>query len=281
MVARKFDEPLNSCILCDSGNIEPKLVDFRGNSIWQCGDCDFQFMNPQYSDADLDEFYSSPYLAQQDFDLWHPVAMLIGDYHLSKVEKFIAPGSLLDIGCGKGHFVEAAANRGWAVEGYDVDKATVDEVATRVGIKTSSGDFFSSDFGTYDLVTLNAVLEHLKYPNRYLEKVSSLVKRGGYLFILVPNIRSLSFRFKYWLERLGIRSKKTGNYYDTDHHVLYFSPTTLARLLARHGFDVVYSRNGHGAKPKQTDFKRWRLKYLVEPLYPRSVFLVVARKRPA
>jgi 2-polyprenyl-3-methyl-5-hydroxy-6-metoxy-1,4-benzoquinol methylase len=281
MATRNFDRLLDSCIVCDGGNIAPKLVDFQGISIWQCGDCGFQFMNPQYSDADLDEFYSSPYLAQQDFDLWHPVEMLINDFHLSKVEKFISPGSLLDIGCGKGHFLEAAVNRGWQVEGYDVDKATVDEVAARLRIKTSSGDFFACDFCTYDLVTLNAVLEHLKYPNRYLEKVSSLVKGGGVLFILVPNIRSLSFRFKYWLEKLGIRSKRRGNYYDTDHHVLYFSPETLGRLLAKHGFDVVFSRNGHVAKPNQTKFKRWRLKYLLEPLYPRSGFFVVARKRPA
>lgn len=279
MATRRFDPPLESCVLCDGGNIAPKLVDFRGVSIWQCDDCGFEFMNPQYSDADLDEFYSSAYLAQQDFDLWHPVAMEISDFHFSRVEKFIPPGSLLDIGCGKGHLLEAVANRGWTVEGYDVDKETVDEVAARLGIKTSSGDFFSCHFDVYDLVSLNAVLEHLKYPNRYLSAISGLIKDGGYLFVLVPNVRSLSHRFKYLLEKLGIRKKRIGNYYDAEHHILYFTPRTLTKLLDKYGFDVVYTRNGHGAKPNQSELKRRFLKYLVEPFISRSVFFVLAQKR--
>ena len=278
MNRRRFDRELDACAVCDSRNIQPKLVDFRNIKIWNCRDCGFQFMNPQYSDADLDDFYSSPYLAQQDFDRWHPVEMRINDFHFSLIEKYARPGSLLDVGCGKGHLVEAAANRGWRVEGYDVDQATVDEVARRLDIKTSSGNFYSRDFDTYDLVTLNAVLEHLKDPNRYLSKISGLIKEGGYLFILVPNIRSLSHRFKYWMEKLGIRKKRVGNYYDTDHHVLYFTPGTLTRLLEKHGFEVVYTRNGHGAKPDQSGFKRWLSKNLLEHLYPRSVFITVARK---
>jgi 2-polyprenyl-3-methyl-5-hydroxy-6-metoxy-1,4-benzoquinol methylase len=236
-------------------------------------------MNPQYSDADLDDFYSTPYNAQQVFDLWHPVEMRRHDFHFSLIEKYARPGLLLDVGCGNGHLLEAAANRGWRVEGYDVDKVTVDEVARRLDIKISSGNFYSCDFDTYDLVTLNAVLEHLKDPNRYLSKISSLIKEGGYLFILVPNIHSLSHRFKYWMEKLGIRRKRVGNYYDTDHHVLYFTPGTLTRLLEKHGFQVVYTRNAYGEKPDQSEFKRWLLNNPLEHLYPRSVFIAVARKK--
>ena len=278
MIAFEFDDKISNCIACGSPDIPDHLVDHRSIVISRCRRCGFQFMNPQYSDQYLNEFYSQ-YLDDEDYDYWHEPLMASHDFYLSLVENHSKPGKMLDIGCGNGHLMEAAQRRGWSVQGYDVDQASTQKVADRLGVEVAHGDFHSCDLGDdYDLVAMHQVLEHLKEPNKYLEKIHSLLNDGGILFVAVPNIRSLSSKLKFGLEQLGLRRKNIGKYYDTSHHVLYFDPRTLTRLLGNHGFQVVTRRNCLSARPGQTSLKRFIMKNLTDHLFAKSAFLVVARK---
>ena len=141
------------------------------------------------------------------------------------------------------------------------------------------GDFISSNLGDgYDLVTMHQVLEHLKDPNKYLNKIYSLLKKDGYFFIAVPNIKSLSNVIKYNLEKKDIRKNNIGKYYDTIHHILYFEPKTLTTLLYNHGFKVVYQRNCHSTRPNQSQIKRFMMRNLTDHLFAKSTFLIIAMK---
>lgn len=53
-----FDSPLLACPLCGSRKIVRFLTDFKGIAIFKCGSCSLQFMNPQYTDAALTQYYS-------------------------------------------------------------------------------------------------------------------------------------------------------------------------------------------------------------------------------
>lgn len=279
MNGSEFDDVLTHCPICGNEVSGAHLTDWRNIDIARCENCGFQFMNPQYSDRYLANYYAN-YMGDENFVYWREALAYGHGFYMENVEKYIQTGRMLDIGCGNGHLLEAAKKRGWSVCGYDVDSKSTSVVAQRLEIEVASGNFFSCDFGQekFDLVTMHQVLEHLKAPNEYLQRIRSLLNDGGYFFVAVPNIRSASNRLKRFLEVTGVRRKNIGKYYDTSHHILYFEPATLLRLLEKHGFQVVYKRNCHSTRPNQSRFKRFVMRNITDHLFQKSAFFVIARK---
>lgn len=275
----RFDDKLKTCIVCGSSGIRRLLTDFRGIDIDECR-CGMRFTNPQYSDDYLAEYYTSQYLKEDPEE--RRAALVEGhDYYLSLIEAAGArPGTLFDIGCGNGYLLEAAIARGWKATGYDVDPVVTAQVSRRLGVPVLNGDFMALDpGGTFSLITMHQVLEHLKNPAAYLDRVRELLDPGGWFFVAVPNIRSLSNRIKQTLESTGLRRRNIGKYYDSDHHLCHFSPPVLAAFLERHGFEVRKIANCHAARPGRSLIGRTFIRYVMEKIYQKSTFLVIARKR--
>ena len=82
---------------------------------------------------------------------------------------------------------------------------------------------------SFDVVTLNSVLEHVNGPRPMLAQVRALLKAGGALFVIVPNVESLACRVLH--ERAAT--------FDGRNHLIYFSPATLRRMLELEGYEVV------------------------------------------
>lgn len=278
MIDYDFDDEIKSCFVCDDHNIAFKLKDHKGIKIDNCSNCGFQFMNPQYSDKYLAEYYSTYTASVPDKD-WADALNYRDDFYFSLIEKHSKVGRFLDVGCGSGSLLKAAINRGWDGCGYEIDKNLALTTSKNLGVDVAYGDFGSTALGKdYDLITMHQVLEHLKDPNQYLSIINSRIKRGGYLFVAVPNIKSFANSLKYFLEKIGLRRKNIAKYYDTSHHILYFQKKTLSSLLERHGFQVVYQRNCHSVKSKQTVFKRFLMRNFTDYLFSKSAFFVIAKK---
>jgi 2-polyprenyl-3-methyl-5-hydroxy-6-metoxy-1,4-benzoquinol methylase len=81
---------------------------------------------------------------------------------------------------------------------------------------------------TFDLVTMNCVLEHLPGPLETLQLVKRLLVPGGRLFIKVPNISSWEAFFfgRYWS---GL---------DVPRHLVHFPEPVLHAILKELGFSV-------------------------------------------
>lgn len=273
----QFDDVLACCPVCGGGIDGSYLTDCRGIRIAKCGRCSFQFMNPQYTDHHLACYYAR-YAASEDSDLWREAFAYGHGLHLATIEKYVKPGSMLDIGCGNGHLLEAAMRRGWSVCGYDVDIGTTSALARRLDIDVKCGDFLSCEFAHgFDLVTMHQVLEHVKDPNGYLQRIRAILNDDGHLFVAVPNIMSLSNRLKRALEVCGLRRKNIGKYYDSVHHLSYFEPRTLVRLLTRHGFEILCRRNCYDTRPSRHRLKRFVTRHIADHLFDKASFFVVAR----
>ncbi|HVO33130.1 MAG TPA: class I SAM-dependent methyltransferase [Elusimicrobiota bacterium] len=235
-------------------------------------------MNPQYTDAHLKEYYSH-YTVDEPW--WDEPLAYCHNFYLSLVERYLPPpGRLLDIGSGKGALLAAAQKRGWTPVGYDVDPSSVERVGRHLGVDIRSGDFFAVDWPAqhFDVVTMHHVLEHLKDPLPYLRRVRSLLRAGGIFFLVLPNIRSVSSSIKFWMEKRGWRRRRVGAYYDTEHHLWYFTPATLRHLLEREGFEILRVRSGHQARPHQSSLKRFVMRNITERPLWKSTFLTIARK---
>ncbi len=276
---KKYDEKLERCKLCGSSNIRFYHKDFRGNEIYKCDDCGVQFMNPQYTDEFLADYYSHYTKEEPEWD--EPLSYG-HNFYLSLLEKYIPQkGALLDIGCGKGHLLNQAKKRGWEVFGFDVDCNSVEHFSKKLNIKIFCGDFekINWDGKNFDLISMHHVFEHLKDPMAYLKIINSLLRREGILFIVLPNIKSLSSRIKFRLEKWGIRKKHVGKYYDTSHHLFYYEPKTLKALLKNQGYEILHIRSGHKVRPNQSMLKRKFLRNVTEKIAWKSTFLIIARKK--
>jgi len=245
LLPQEFDRPLEACPLCSFPSIRPYDRDYRGITISRCCRCGVKFMNPQYTDAYLSTFYAQYITPDPPFGPG-PQHAVIGlqrrAENCAMIEEWVAVGRLFSIGCGQGLELQIARQRGWVVEGYDVDPATTRRLSHELDIPIYTGDLCQLGLpgATYDCVFLDQVLEHPKQPRKCLQEAHRLLRPGGVLFIGCPNIMSLASAAKALLERLRLRRRSRGRYYGTQHHLFYFSPGVLRRLLERYyGFQVL------------------------------------------
>jgi len=276
-----FEEPRKNCPLCGSDRISFFHRDYRGISIFRCRTCHVQFMNPFYTDDHLREYYS--HYTDDGFKPGEEEAELYcHDYYLSLVERFSpgSPGRLLDVGTGAGLLLKAAQRRRWQAVGYDVDPSTVQKVGSKLNVEIRTGSFNAMAWPAnhFDAAIMHHVLEHVKDPRSYLDTIRKTLRPGGILLIVIPNLASVSSSLKRWMEKARLRRKRVGAYYDTPHHLLYFSPASLRAFLRRSGFEVQLMRSGHQARPFQSRQARWLMRHVTERLPWKSTVLVLARK---
>jgi SAM-dependent methyltransferase len=103
-------------------------------------------------------------------------------------------GRALDVGCGTGRVAFRLAERGYTVDGVDIEPRVVDlanEIAERRRAKCSFrlGDFRDPHVvspACYDLAVCSEVLEHVEEYQPIVENMYASLKPGGRLIITVP-----------------------------------------------------------------------------------------------
>jgi len=104
-------------------------------------------------------------------------------------------GKLLDLGCGDGRFLALMRAAGWDVTGIDTDLAAVKN-ARELGIPVVAGNIADAAFpeASFDAVTLSHVIEHVHDPVGLLSACRRVVKPGGQVVIVTPNIKSFGHK---------------------------------------------------------------------------------------
>lgn len=117
-----------------------------------------------------------------------------------------APGPVVDIGAGRGEFLQLMLQRDVPCWGIEIDEALVrDAVDAGLDIRLSDGveALREVPFGSLGAIVLLHVIEHLT-PNELLELVQLSMDRlapGGYLVLETPNPQSLYvFARAFWLD---------------------------------------------------------------------------------
>ena len=139
------------------------------------------------------------------------------------------PGSLLDVGCGRGDLAAAFARRGWRASGIEPSLEAC-AVARAQGVDAHAGTLESVELpeASFDAVVMRHSLEHLHNPLATLGKVFGLLRTGGLLAISVPNFAS-------WERR---RFGAAWFHLDLPRHRTHFTPRSLRRALETAGFEV-------------------------------------------
>jgi 2-polyprenyl-3-methyl-5-hydroxy-6-metoxy-1,4-benzoquinol methylase len=190
----------------------------------RCGECRLVYVSPRPDDEHLPAFYPDGYFGKR-----HPV---LKDYFMDlRVRTLppLAPGDrVLDIGCGRGDFLMACRRKGWEVAGVEQDGAPIMELRQTLGFDVfSQSELDRLADGSFDVVTMWHVFEHMADPRETLRQVSRLLRPGGSLVIEVPNFGS-------WQARIGPRD---WFHLDVPRHLLHFERATLEAMLEAEGFE--------------------------------------------
>ncbi|MDT8445836.1 MAG: class I SAM-dependent methyltransferase [bacterium] len=181
-----------------------------------------------YSNAYYDEIYPVEHYEEQK--------KLFG-LRLEQIEAKGCQGQVLDLGCGRGAFVEAAMQRGWTVVAQEFSQAAIERIKQRLGVEvlwSENPEELAFETGRFDLVHCNHVLEHLYRPNLVLSELHRVIKPGGYLYCEVPRESNL-------LNRLSGLVGGFGFEYMAEHLYLFDKPG-LSLLLQEAGFEVDWIR---------------------------------------
>lgn len=204
----------------------PDRVHYR---IVRCTGCGLVRSDPVADPRLQDELYR-----KSSFDYAEQVSNLRATYggYLARLEPLgVVKGSLLEIGCGNGFMLAEALRQGYdRVVGVEPSAAAVAgaEPAIRPAIRC---DFMRPGLfgaGEFDAIVMFQTFDHIVEPNALLAECFRILRPGGFLLCLNHNIDAVSARL------LAERSPII----DVEHPFLY-SPRTMARIAAAHGFAVV------------------------------------------
>ena len=148
---------------------------------------------------------------------------------------------ILDVGAGRGTFVQVARSQGWEAYGIEQD---AESVAKAESPFVSTGGIASFAPASFDVVTLFDVLEHVWDRSPLLSELDRVLKPGGLMMIRVPNGLEFVTRAKYELDRALGRSSSSALF---GEHKAYLTRLGLERLLERSGFAVVKTWYEHEA----------------------------------
>jgi len=204
--------------------------------IVECNDCKFKFTNPRPAADELAAYYKSEnYISHSNTSkgfinyLYQLVRKYTAKRKLKLIQNITKQGTILDIGCGTGEFLNQCQlnnytcigiepnedARNLAIENYNLDVRTENSIAT---LKNNS----------IDIITMWHVLEHISDLDDRINELKQLLKPNGTLIIAVPNCNSLDATIykQYWAA------------FDVPRHLYHFTPKDIATLFNKVNMNI-------------------------------------------
>jgi len=251
-------EVVQACPICGSRRLDPRFdvrlitddplhsyaieLGLSAATIVACHECAFLFKSKRPSAAYLNQLYTDStesYLksiAEDNADFRE-------DFRVARQmlqEAFPKGGSILDVGCASGFFLESLG-KSWNRQGVELFCLAVERSQTRPGIVVHESDLASVAFPkeTFDVVCSFDVIEHLTDPMPIFHEARRILKPGGCLLLGTGNSSSLAARMA------GSR----WTYFCIPEHISFFNPRALRQGLAQAGFSSFkFKRIHHGLR---------------------------------
>lgn len=209
----------------------------------RCAACGMLFLDN--TDYDLDRVHELYWKMMLDnVPEEHSVEIKkLREYLLRDLQRFRTTGSLLEIGCGEGDFLEAAAENGWKTTGIEVSGTAARAAREKHGLEVLTGTVEQHlsrlASGSFDVIVLWGLVEHVRDPGEILRTVKRLVRSGGAVLLYTPNANSIFHRLARTAHRLSFGLLRGPmECVIIAMHPMYFTRRTLQRLLKDSGFLV-------------------------------------------
>ncbi|MFH0764967.1 MAG: class I SAM-dependent methyltransferase [Calditrichota bacterium] len=247
---------------CSTGDRlrEPLLENYR---LVRCASCSLVYLNPRPSFGPKDDFYREegydPFLSMRkklrfSDRVYTRARRWTLNWKRRLIQRWMPAGArILDVGCGTGEFLNAL-KQDYQVQGIEPESQAAEWARREFGLLVSTGTLLKAGLadGSFDMITLWHVLEHVPEPLAELAELHRLLTPTGRLLLALPNIGSVDARTyrRHWVAL------------DAPRHIWHFQPSHIKLLAARGGFRLLDS----GMMPLDTFYNAlWseRIKYQV------------------
>lgn len=224
------------CVACGSAAL---VNAFTANDIHQKSFC---FLTCSYCntlqiesiDEDLLKYaYSESYYGGSDTKFKWPFSALFDlgkQLAAKKTSKLIGDkkASILDIGCGKGDFLDKLHKQGHDhLYGNDIEKPT--NLSAHIQWIPGAFPSLETKDRQFDLITLTHVFEHVPEPLRAIRQLHLMTRPGGLILLSQPNIRS----------RQAQRYQDSWLHLDPPRHLHLIPAKQLKSMFSKAGFELV------------------------------------------
>ena len=229
--------------------------------VTRCLDCGFRWQNPRVTEKAIMEIYTAKYFtggeSSESFaDLYASPPEDTRTYssqsssgknfqQMKHIEILESEGildgkSFLEIGCGRGGFLNLIASYNVFLAGVEPSSDAVAEACEKgLNVITGTiGDLPREIKGRqWDIIYLSHVFEHIYDPAEAVSIIYDLLSNDGFVFIEVPN------QFDAWTKKIArtIRSvlgiSRASTIYSI-HHLSFFNLETLRKIFLNGGFEV-------------------------------------------
>lgn len=234
--------------------------------IKKCPGCRLRWQSPRPTASDLTALYSESYFSENPdlprlleryvaprtrsrrfADAPSENAARVAASHLQEMERRLgSPGNLLEVGVGRGTFLQEARSRGWQCTGIEPSAQGSERARAKgLDVVTTTLESFRPE-GTFDAVFAGHVLEHLRDPLAAASLMRKWLRPGGILVIEVPNQFDSPIAQATNALRFLLRQTRPSSLYSI-HHLYFFGPSQLAALLSEAGFRVEVGTFGAAA----------------------------------
>ncbi len=218
------------CTVCSA--MSNLSLSFNDIYLYRCPVCDHCF-------TDVDKIVTNEKYDPEYFNEKHKNWFMNPNIYLYNkiIECFNGlPGdaSVLDVGCGRGHFLRYLRSKNSDFIETGLDLAWNEN---EVGINYIQGDINSyCPDSLFDIVISLAVIEHIHNVRSFMRRLGALCKPDGIIVIMTLNDRSVLYALARLLAKFNYMIPVMRLY--EQHHLNHFSRTSLVTLANNVGFTV-------------------------------------------
>jgi 2-polyprenyl-3-methyl-5-hydroxy-6-metoxy-1,4-benzoquinol methylase len=241
------------CPLCGtSGSVVPICAehDVDGGIPFRCTTCKGGYFHRQLEEVDPGEYWENDQVNEQVYMI-DAVREAFGRKYERYLRRLKVPQGearplMLEVGCGSGIFLDAAARFKWDVHGLDISPRAIvlaKQYCPTATLHCTSLATAGFEPNSFDCVALWDVIEHVEDPELVVRQVRRILRTGGLLVMETPDEGCPARALVRVLHRMsgGRADVMRAMYYSA--HRWYFSRCAMRLLLERNGFaDIRFHR---------------------------------------
>jgi len=227
------------CILCGKDSKKVLTDTLRGGykgKVYYCVGCDFAFLENTHNN--IKEYYDNEYRKDpihKEQGGYEGLFDLYSQFQKDRIENlkpFINQKTiLLEVGCSVGMFLYHIKDHVKSAIGVDYDSNAAYFAMHKTHCAVIDDDIVKTHIkkGSLDVICAFQTLEHVIDPFSFIKKYSQYLKKGGLIYIEVPNLHDAL-----------VDVYKLPNYfkfYFHPEHLWYFSEKSLLKLMEKVGFN--------------------------------------------
>lgn len=234
-----------ACMLCGGKNFQPLHRWEVGDAwnpasipltVWKC-ECELVFLYPVPTPDQLPEqgdWWSTQRKRPKRRRAWKALRQRVRRWVLgtsqsrliNATRQAVPGGRLLDVGCGTGSLLHLASPY-YECFGLEPSRRAAEEVRA-AGIPVQEAMIEDAEFpeSSFDVVTMDAVIEHLRDPAEVLRNLHPLVRPGGVIVLKTPKFGGPAYRMH----------GPAWNGFRHGYHTFLFTGETLSRTMEAAGF---------------------------------------------